>query len=283
MITVCLKGGLGNQMFQYALGRSLAEKNNTELCLDIGFYHKKNNSLPKREFLLDRFKITYKKLSNSTDNGQLFSPLRFFRWQNRPKVLVETSFAFNPTILEKKDNIYLDGYWQSEKYFKQIDDIIQQDFTLKCDPSPKYEDLLKLISNTQSVSIHIRRGDYVENLKTASIHGICSLNYYKKAVNYIQKVLGDIEVFVFSDDLDWVKENLFLDVPVHFMDNINDPEIDLFLMSSCKNQIIANSTFSWWAAWLNPNKEKIVIAPNRWFRDESRTSIDIIPNSWIKL
>jgi len=183
------------------------------------------------------------------------------------------------------DNIYLEGYWQSEKYFKHIESIIRNDFTYINETDSDNLKILNRIKGSESIAIHFRRGDYINNRKTNEVHGICSMEYYNSAVDYIAQKVSSPYFFIYSDDIEWVKRNLSIKYNKMFVD-INTPEKasnDLRLISNCKHQIIANSSFSWWGAWLNQNPEKIVIAPKKWFMDEKRNTSDLIPEKWIRL
>lgn len=288
MIIVKLIGGLGNQMFQYALGRHLSEKNNVEFKIDIsGFesyklhryslntFNTKNNIASKYE--IDKFK-KYKVRPGKKwflYNKFIADNLKYFQ---------EKEFSFNPKVLDIKDNAYIDGYWQSEKYFKEIESLLKHEFTLKKEFENVDNKILETIVANDSVSLHIRRSDYVTREKTNQIHGICSLKYYNTAILKIKEIIKNPFFFVFSDDMPWVKENLKLDYPVVYVDHGQGKNYeDLILMSRCKHNIIANSTFSWWGAWLNENPNKIVIAPKKWFNDESKNTKDLIPDGWITL
>jgi hypothetical protein len=186
--------------------------------------------------------------------------------------------------LNLPDNSYLSGLWQTEKYFKDCEEIIRTEFTFKQPLNKKNSELSETIRRKNSVSIHIRRGDYIYNSEEYKIHGLCSIDYYKKAVECIANKAGELTLFIFSDDIEWVKNNLKFDFPIIFVDNnVDDIHEDLRLMSLCKHNIIANSTFSWWGAWLNNNKEKIVIAPKKWFNEFEADTKDIYPDSWMRI
>lgn len=252
MIIVRLIGGIGNQMFQYALGRCLAQKNNTELKLDISDFYK----YPDRKYMLDIFNIEAK-IATQDEINEL---------KSRNYVKEKNSY-FDETILNLPDNIYLEGYWQSEKYFKDIEDIIRKEFSFKEQPDEKNQKVLDNINNTNSVCIHFRRGDYTSSLRTKLFHGFCSNNYYKNGMKIIQKNVTSPHFFIFSDEPEWVREHLKINYEFSVVD-INPPEKgyeDLRLMLNCKHFIIANSTFSWWGAWLASNPRKNVIAPKKWF------------------
>ena len=199
--------------------------------------------------------------------------------------IVEPNLQFQKQVLNIGDDSYLCGYWQSEKYFFDVRDQIRKDLIfsqLIDDVNKEYE---KQIASTNSISLHIRRGDYVANPASLAIHGVCSIDYYKLAIAHIEKNISSPIYFIFSDDMPWARSNFgFLNSAVFIDHNKNDKSyIDMQLMSYCKHHIIANSSFSWWGAWLNNNPGKIVISPKRWFADTSKLSQDLIPDSWIKL
>jgi len=288
MIIVKLIGGLGNQMFQYALGRQLAKKINAELKIDIeGF---KNYEL--RNYDLKYFNIL-ENIATSYDLSKVFFPsdtlFRKFVKQIKVKFsdareieyIKENRLNFQSDILTLGDNIYLDGYWQSEKYFSDIKKIIKKEFTLKDKPDLINKSFLEKIETCESVSIHIRRGDYISNQITAQVHGFIGLNYYQKAIQFMLDQIDEPDLFVFSDDPEWAKRNIKTDAKITFIEhNSYKSYEDLRLMTNCRHHIIANSTFSWWGAWLSQNREKIVIAPKKWFNTDKLDANDLIPVSW---
>jgi hypothetical protein len=294
MIIVKLIGGLGNQMFQYAAGRYLAWLHKTELFMDTSYLEKDPaGAYTKRRLELDVFNIGLK-LATKTDvdrfktgNSNTYSrtlqrklPILFTNLY-----VAESGTAYHKEFLSYPANTYLDGFWQSEHYFKPIESILVNDFVLKDPLNRENKDWLKQIENTESVSLHVRRGDYVSNAGAQSHHGSCDVDYYKKALEHINEKHQNTEVFVFSDDLEWCKANLKLKETFHFVDanQRQNLHMDMFLMSHCRHNIIANSSFSWWAAWLNRNPHKIVIAPLKWFNDPSIKTYDLIPKEWIRL
>ncbi len=271
MIIVNIIGGLGNQMFQYAMGRSLAIKSKQKLKLDLAAFE----NYPLRNFELDVFNIDPEIASKEEINQLKENKLNF----------TEKYFHFDSEILGLDQSTFLVGYWQSEKYFINYKDIILKEFILKNELSHQSSQFQKAIESTISVSLHIRRGDYITNPTTNSFHGACSLEYYKNAVSLIVNRVDKPQFFIFSDDLDWAKENLNFIEKITFIklnENIPDHE-EMYLMSQCKHNIIANSSFSWWGAWLNQNVDKIVIAPEKWFLDETMNTKDLIPDTWIHL
>ena len=284
MIYARIRGGLGNQLFQYSAARSLADSLNVSLGLDIREFDK--NSPYKMD--LDNFNlradfspsnlIKHKKYDNKLT--YLFDKLA----GNQRVIYKEPFLMFDKNLCSNIDGTYLKGYWQSEKYFLKNKQNIMKDISFIRNPDKINNKQLKEINETISVSLHIRRGDYITNKTYNSIHGTCDLSYYNKAVDYLKKRIGkDIKVFAFSDDPSWVLENLKLPVDIKFINNNsheNNYE-DLRLMLNCDHNIIANSSFSWWGAWLNQNPDKIVIAPKKWYANEQLQNPDIIPSSWL--
>lgn len=297
MIITKLTGGIGNQMFQYAIGRNLAHLHNTELKLDLSFYNKKRNGLP-RNYSLNNFNIIeniatndeIKKLKKHEHKNGRRHFLHNLFFADKSIYLKEKEFNFYKDILKNKKDLYLDGNWASEKYFsaqdesdpngKNIEIKIRNDFTLKNKLETNLQDILTKIKDTSSTSLHIRKTDYITTKK--DIYHSCPLSYYYQAIEKIAKNSNNLQIFVFSDDISWCKENLKTDFPTTFVEGNKDYE-DLILMSFCKHNIIANSSFSWWGAWLNKNPDKIVIAPKKWFNNPEINTEDLIPKSWIQI
>lgn len=294
MIITSLKGGLGNQLFQYAAGRALAlrighAKNApVTLKLDTTGYGENNGIDTMRYYALLPFNIEAE-IATGEEIRALKYPFgivskgwRFFR----TKVLRQFNINFRYSIYSHKDPFYLDGFFQTEKYFKDQEMEIHSDLTLRAPLSISATTILNEIKgHSKSVSLHVRRGDYVTDVKTNLVHGTCGPEYYRKAIELItQKIGTDVLIFVFSDDIEWVKNNLPLQHPAIYVSNpkIADYE-ELRLMSLCSHNIIANSSFSWWGAWLNTNPDKVVIAPKRWVAKNERRFMDIIPPTWIRI
>jgi hypothetical protein len=275
MIIVRLMGGLGNQMYQYALGRNLALSSGAELKLDTSHY--KHD--PKRTYALNTFNISAKKLTLS-EAALVYVAKNIMK---RYSYTSHQGTRYDESVFSLQDNVILDGYWQSEKYFKNIRTILLEDFTLTKPPDTKNQKVLEKIQAGQSVCLHIRRGDYATNPSTNSFHGLCSMSYYYNALKRLSENVEGLTVFVFSDDILWARTNLKIAFPTVFVD-INSQEqsfMDMVLMSHCKHFIIANSSFSWWPAWLARYCDKLVYAPERWFitKDEG----DIVPDEWIRI
>jgi hypothetical protein len=300
MIVVKLFGGLGNQLFQYAFGRKISLETNQKLYLETKYGFK--NDPYKRIYNLAPFKIEENLLLNDSISIDLENlKIDKYHWQGKIKnyllsikrshwqLIIEKNIAFDNSIQIKKNNAYLDGYWQSEKYFKEIRNEILQDLQLKNPLQNENASISKKMLETSSVSVHIRRmhGIEMEGQNHHNIHGGLDLQYYQKALDIISKKEANLKLFVFSDDINWVKENFKSEFPMEFMSQNDDAhnELDLILMSHCQHQIIANSTFSWWGAWLNQNPEKIVIAPKKWYINQEMNdqTQDLIPSDWIRI
>ena len=283
-------GGLGNQMFQYAVGRAISFRNNVKLKLDLSWYTNDDSRIYKLKYFniiedyASKEEIDFIKPKRSQIAKWIIHQFkqRFFPYYLKPLVN-EDGFSFNPKILKIKDDSYLNGYWQSELYFSDCASIIRNDFTLKLKLDKNNMKFLDEIRSSNSISLHIRRGDYYFNKKTRQVHGTLPLNYYYSALNILSNLVHNPIIYVFSDDIQWAKHNLKLTLPSRFMDfnMANYDYIDLTLMSMCKYHIIANSSFSWWGAWLAQYKGKIVIAPKRWFAKCEVDSSSLFPNDWI--
>lgn len=292
MVISHILGGIGNQMFQYAAGRALSLKYGQRLLLDLSDF---TDYRLHHGFELSRvFNVTAEKAEISTVHGMLGwranrlvkKVLRRpqFIWLRGKKFVVEPHFNYWPEFFNLTDDCYLSGYWQSERYFKPFESIIRQDFTFREPLTGLNSTLGSEISYAQSVSLHVRRGDYVSDSKTGHIMDVCSLEYYRKAISYIAERVECPIFYVFSDDMAWVRQHLFMTFPCTYVDHNRGAESyrDMQLMSLCRHQIIANSSFSWWGAWLNSSPEKLVVAPKSWFCNGTDDR-DLIPNEWIRL
>ena len=279
-----LLGGLGNQLFQYAAGRALSLRLNVPYKIDISDFE--NYKL--RNYDLSNFNV---QAGVATGNdrpavAQGFLARLFISSSRRIRRYREKSFSFDAGFERLPDNTYLDGYWQSEKYFKAYEEQLRDDFGIIKEPLENNRRLIDSIRGVQAVSVHVRRGDYVTNNKTNAFHGTCTVEYYKNAVSYIRNRLdAEVVCYVFSDDIQWARENLQLGAETVFVDGNGDAFAyeDMRLMSACGHHVIANSTFSWWGAWLNPSPEKIVVAPAQWFSKQSVDTSDLIPERWVRL
>ena len=285
MIYSRIRGGLGNQLFQYSVARSLADKLNTDLGLDTrDFDQHSPYSVGLKNFNI-RAEYNPPCMIRHKKDGiiRYMVDIALFKHKN---VYKEPHLYFDKNVYSLPDKSYLKGYWQSEKYIEKNKTNILNDLTITNLQSFQNKRISEKIADTKSVSLHIRRGDYVSNTAYNVTHGTCSLSYYKNAINHLIKKIGeDFTVFAFSDDPEWVLSNLKLPVDIQFITNNSSEHNyeDLRLMSECKHNIIANSSFSWWGAWLNTNPNKIIIAPSIWYSDNKTKNIDIIPSNWVKI
>ena len=291
LIILHLSGGLGNQMFQYAFGRSHAKRLGVELKLELsdhtliihnGFELERLFNINASEATpadvqsvlgLQRYGVI-RKLIKAAGLQKLF----------RSPIVQEPHFHYSPQMSNLNDNTYVNGYWQSEVYFSEIESEIRADFSFKPPLSKQNAELAEKISNLNSVSLHVRRNDFAHNSKINATHGLCSLAYYQAAIRYVAERVKQPYFFIFSDDPAWVTSNLKTDYSCEFVQHNQGKESynDMRLMSLCRHHIIANSSFSWWGAWLNPSETKIVIAPQQWFANDNNTQ-DLIPQEWVRL
>lgn len=293
MIISELIGGLGNQMFQYAAGRALALRRQAQLKLDISAF---------RDYkLYHGFELTrvFDLRCDIADDSDVRRVMGYQAntWirgvlQRFPGLqLGERRFVREPHIHYWKEfnelpgECYLSGYWQSERYFTDIAEAIRSDFSFRPASDPENLECVRKISEVTSVSLHVRRGDYVSNPKAALVHGTCNVEYYVQAIAYIAAHVSNIHLFIFSDDLEWAVKNLPLGAWPYTCVGHNtgkDSWRDMHLMSLCRHNIIANSSFSWWGAWLNRHPGKMVVAPSRWFVSRHDAS-DVVPGQWVRL
>lgn len=292
MIISHIIGGLGNQMFQYAAGRALSLTRGAALRLDTQDFE---GYTLHNGFELHRIFDIYTSIASKKDIRQVlgwraFGPLRRKLFQPRfakfrgASLFVDSLSNQRYDLVDMLDTCYLMGNWQSERYFAQVAETIRTDFSFKTTLKGQNADLADFIASTTAVSLHVRRGDIAENPSSLALHGLCSLDYYRKAIDYVTTKLSKPEFVIFSDDMAWVKKNLHVDYPCHYVSHNKglDSYNDMRLMSLCHHHIIANSTFSWWGAWLNANCDKIVVAPRRWFAANYDSS-EITPPSWTQI
>jgi len=271
-------------MFQYAAGRSLALAREQSLRLDVSVFagyalHQGFEAEIATEIEVRR--ILGRQFSPGMQRILARPGMALFR---RRGFVVEPHFHYWPGIKNIPHDSYLRGYWQSEKYFHETAPAIRRDFTFKNPLLKENAELAAQMRQVNAVSLHVRRGDYVKNPKTAATHGLCSLDYYQAAIRYISDRVEQPFFFIFSDDITWVKNHLAIHFPCRYVDHNHGAESynDMHLMSLCRHYIIANSSFSWWGAWLNSHKEKIVVAPQRWFVNDNNVQ-DLFPYGWVPL
>jgi hypothetical protein len=294
MVIVQLNGGLGNQLFQYAASKSLSLHHGVPLKIDISSFHRETlpESEVSRDFELYNFsgvndtmcmlsKAENEEIINFLKKKSLVKLLPNFR----RKIYSEPFYHFDPNFFRSRENVILRGQWQSEKYFYPYKNFIKDALQLKPELVENCLAKAKELRSINSVAVHIRRADYLKKQLTLEWHGVMGKDYYAKAFKVLDRKIGEYKIFYFTDDPEWVKQEL---VPLKDGELISGEHSashyeDLYLMSHCRHNIIANSSFSWWAAWLNNNPEKIVIGPQNWFNKGPKDSYDIIPPNWIKV
>jgi hypothetical protein len=297
MIIVAIYGGLGNQMFQYATAKAVAERLGVELKLDLSLVNDRTPSpgFTFRNFELNAFNINEsiahscevrKFVPNLWNAGNIQKKLyKIWRLLNNIFFYYEKNkFQYEERIEDIQDNTYVFGYFQTELYFMKNRLNLLNIFELKDELNIESKAIDTLIQSINSVSVHIRRGDYVDSI----YHSLYDSSYYQKAIEMIKIKIENPVFYFFSDDILWVKSQFKnLDIKKVFveLDNAQNPAVDLILMSHCKHNICANSSYSWWAAWLNINPEKMVIAPKKWFKSGpfAYNTYDLIPTEWLQI
>ena len=281
------QGGLGNQLFQYAAARALALRHGVEAVADTRWYRNTPSGVTARRF--DLFDLNTEMRETAAHERLLLAPLaargaRLFGRLYPLDVRRERSFAYDPALQDAGNSAYLFGYWQSENYFDAIRPQLLAELRPKADARAQDVEILRRIAGANAVSVHVRRGDYVSLKSAAATHGVCEPAYYQRACALITERHGAASYFVFSDDIAWCRDNLDLPGEVHFVSGGSDAPAwrDLVLMSACRHNIIANSSFSWWGAWLGNRAGRSVIAPANWFVADKQMD-DLIPERWTKL
>jgi hypothetical protein len=300
MIVSRLIGGLGNQMFQYALAKKLAIKNNTEVYFDLHLLLDHTSTKKKqvnRNFDLDIFNFSKRFISKDesnkfnglkTNSVTLKILIKLKKIIFPLKIIIEKNRGFDKQILNTKNNYCIVGSFQSPRYFDDIRNDILRDFIIKEEFIEKSNQSEKIIKNKITVSVHFRRGDYLTNNYYKDIFGELPMSYYKEAYKIFNTKFPNASYFIFSDDIKWVKNNISIFKNATFIENSSSKKgmaTDLFQMTICDHHIISNSTFAWWGAWLNNKDNKFVVAPKMWvskkyFGDKSIHPTDIIPENW---
>lgn len=288
MIIVQLNGGLGNQLFQYAAARRLALEKNWELKLDITNYRLGSF----RNYRLSHFAIQAE-IAQQDELRRFVSSridLKLLRYLDRMVVprryrrifYEKHGHGFDSEFLKAHDNQMLKGYFQNVSYFAPIEHELRSELNFILSEERRNNRIAEQIRSVNAISVHVRRGDYASNAKVRSVHGLLTLDYYNSATLFMANNVGNPQFFVFSDDIAWVRENLSLPWPTTYVESdiVDQDVIDLWLMSQCKHHIIANSTFSWWGAWLGTAAEKTVIGPRRWLADDPVETSTFSPSEW---
>jgi hypothetical protein len=283
-------GGLGNQLFQYATGRALSARLGAELVLDDSLLGRRDSGITFRTYALGDFPVRARRAELYEERmiqrrvGFPWRYLHDFRVLSSPySYYRERCFQYDEAINRISAPVILEGYWQSERYFGEIVDKLREELQPVVPLHHSLQPFFEQICERNSVSLHVRRGDYL-SVAGSAVHEVCGLDYYRSAARFVAERVPNPVFFIFSDEPHWVAENLRLDFPtvvVSQSDALPAYE-DLRLMSCCAHNIIANSSFSWWGAWLNPKPYKVVVAPARWFRLEQST-VDLIPGKWHQL
>lgn len=278
MITINLKGGLGNQMFQYAAARHLSIKYQTDLVLNTEYFLNIPKGDVPRKYQLDIFNIDKNiKIKETIKPAIKFIQKIILKLFNE-KIL----YNFSNILLKLNLPVYLNGYFQSEKYFKESRNILLKEFTLKKELGDEAKKIKAMLQKSEGVCLNIRRGDYLRP-DYIKIYGLCSMEYYNEALKYIKDNIKNPLICVFSDDPEWVKKEFKINNIIFAGTDILKDYEQMYLMSICKHNIIANSSFAWWGAWLNQNTNKIVIGPKQWFANKTSNQLDILPKEWIQI
>lgn len=285
MIIARLQGGLGNQMFQYAAAKSLAKRLGSSFKLEALTSLSKDK---QRVIALGDLNAGFELATKEEIKKFLFFPGLY---RHKPElfsklgrnVYREQSFHYDPNFLTLSDPVYLDGFWQSPRYFADIETIIRSDFAVKDQLVKKVLSKGRELEESHAIGVHVRRGDFLRP-KIAAYHGVLDAAYYQSAIESIQEKDPRATVHFFSDDIEWVKSNIPTQVNTEFVSSPRRTALeDFYLMSKCRHNVIANSSFSWWAAWLNNHPDKMVVAPRNWFADPVINTGDLIPSGWIRL
>ena len=294
MILLHIQGGLGNQLFQYAAARHLCKRLHTKLYIDISPLQ---NDLYGRSYRLNHFNVKVLPANNmnmqiwNRFNGtSLLSHITTKVATNLPKSMRyisvrEQQFHFDDSFFHLRGNVSLQGYYQSLRYFEPIEILIRDELTLKEEPTLQSRQIAAEMQESNSISLHVRRADYITDPGASKVFAIQTVEYYQQAIMEMRAQIKEPHFFIFSDDMEWCRQNLFLEKNAIYVDHngVDRDYEDIWLMGQCKHHIIANSSFSWWGAWLGNNPEKRVIAPKRWFIDSAHNDKDLIPSNWIRL
>lgn len=296
-IMVRLMGGMGNQMFQFAAGYGIAKRCNAPLFLDDSFYVNQSRmpSITPREYMLDLFRTDRSRVPVSRRSctvlprGRLSGKLlRALLKRVLPRWYVtEYSHEFHAGVPALRPPLYLDGYWQSPKYFQDCEGDLRKIFTSAVEFPEELEALGMMIrADPDNVALSVRRGDYVTNPNAAQLHGALGMSYYQNAMSYVRAVVRAPKFKIFTDDSAWAHASFGGTIDVEIVpENLFGPRFEqkFELMRSCKHHIIANSSYAWWAAWLRHVPPGLTISPRKWFAGRSKAPEDLIPSDWVKI
>ncbi|MEL6863365.1 MAG: alpha-1,2-fucosyltransferase [Bacteroidota bacterium] len=290
MIFIRLKGGLGNQMFQYAFGLKMAQQHHTQLSIDLSsLLDRSRGDFVYRDYDLSIFEVVHQftvspALLRFLYKSKSSGVTKLVRQQiNKGRQHIkEAHFHYQPSLIEGPDNTIYEGWFQSYRYLEGVEDRLREEFRFKMPTLPISQSLYEKMQASQSVCLNVRRTDFlkVDNLNTTN------LDYFLRGARHMANLLDNPVFFIFSDDIDWCREHIRLDHPMHIVDHSHKGHKFgnyLQLMSNCKHYIIPNSSFAWWAIWLNSYIDKKVIAPKKWFNDSNIDTSDLVPSDWIRL
>lgn len=285
MIIVRLSGGLGNQMFQYAFGKSASTKTGQELKFDISFFEKQTHRKLELINCIEAMNVaTREEIVNILYPKNIFLRMAAYifkkTWKHSDNYIREKkSFCFDDSVFKINKSSYFEGYWQNPDYFNDMRNVLLEEFQMKENLDDYSKSVIEKMSQTNSVSIHIRAGDY---LNIPEVRDICNGNYYSRAISTVKEKVQNPNFFVFCEDEDYSRKMLPKNIISTFVKtSLNKPHLDMFIMTKCKHNIMANSSFSWWGAWLNQNLSKIIISPKTWHTNSDKN--DIVLENWIKI
>jgi hypothetical protein len=291
MVIATLSGGLGNQMFQYAAALGLARRRETRVGLDcVSYLENQPEGDTRRKYELSSYELDVAFVGEREIRALYRSAARTRVWNRflpapRPSpVFREVRPGYAPEFFDLPGKVLLIGYWQDERYFVHVRRQLLEDFAPR-ELSDQTKELARELAAGCFVALHVRRGDYVSDPETSTVHGVLDAGYYRRAIELIGDTAGDIRCLVFSDDPEWCERSLDLGVPTRVVTgNAARPAEDIYLMSQCAHAVVANSSFGWWGAWLNQSPGQIVVAPRNWVRDEATNeAMTIVPERWLRI
>jgi hypothetical protein len=286
VIVVRLMGGMGNQLFEFAAGRRLVSHHGSELMLDLGWFrHEGKSVVTPRSFQLGGFELAAGLME--------LHPRVLAGWEGKRRSLFprqrlevirqrDSDATLDQRVLSAPDDVLLLGYWQSEKYFADVADVVRRELHFRDEPDERYVHIDEIAGDPSAVAVHVRRGDYVAHPETSAVHGALGRGYYRRALDLVAARVNDPQFLAFSDDPEWVERELASEFRLTVVTG-GDAHQELRLMSRCTHHVIANSSFSWWGAWLGEQNDSVVVAPARWFSDPLVDTSSVIPERWVRL
>jgi hypothetical protein len=287
-VVIRLAGGLGNQLFQYAAGLAQAESRRARLLLDLSLYrHDKLRTYGLDAFALEPAFVSppWAALMRAFDRKFIGRAIKTLMPIVGWRYVLDRSQGYDPSDFPPGGNLVMQGYWQSENYFAAVADRVRAAFRFRHPPDDANAAYLDRIAAGPAIAVHVRRGDYASVPEITAVYGVCGPDYYREAADYLQRIVRGARYLVFSDDPDWAEQNLKWPGPSEVVrHNVGKRDADdLRLMAACDHFVIANSSFSWWGAWLANKPGKVVVAPKRWFAGGGQAEADRVPNEWVRL